>query len=327
MSDEWRTRAGHYFFSAFHSLLLARCSPLSSRTLLLARYSLSVFLLLLILCGSLGAEQKTLYEKESPYGPIIVTEDEPGVRTLYFERFGALQSVVKLGDPDDLRLSYTKVMLAGLGLCEEPATVLVVGLGGGTIPMFLHKHYPKAVIDVVDINPDVVKVARQFFGFKEDATLRAHVADGRDFITKRPGTYDLIFLDAFGADSIPYHLATREFLSSVKKALTPRGAALGNIWGPGANVLYHSMLRTYLAVFDEVHLLEVGPSVNQIVIGMAKHLGLTRDGMVSRARRVSRSHGFRFDMGESVEWGYRDVEKVVSGGSVLTDDAKPAEAR
>jgi spermidine synthase len=278
-------------------------------------------------CSSLSADQKTLYEQPSPYNNILVIENKPGFRTLYFERGGALQSVVKLGDPDHLELPYARTMLSGLALCDEPRRILIVGLGGGTIPKFLHKHYPQAVIDAVDIDPDVIKVARQFFEFSDDANLRAYVGDGRKFIEDRPGTYDLIFLDAFGADSIPYHLATREFLLSVRKSLTPRGVALGNIWQRSHNPLYDPMIRTYLAVFDEVHLMAVREAVNQILIALPRRLQLSREDLASHARQISRSKGFRFDMGDAVEYGYREADKEVTSGPVLTDAERPPEAR
>ena len=288
---------------------------------------MAMCLVLLTNCSSLRAEQKTLYEQPSPYNNILVTEDEPGLRTLYFERGGALQSVVKLGDPDHLELPYTKTMLSGLALCDDPQRILIVGLGGGTIPKFLHKHYPQAVIDAVDIDPDVVKVARLFFEFREDANLRSYVSDGRKFIEDRPGIYDMIFLDAFGADSTPYHLTTREFLLSVKKALKPRGVALGNIWRSVYNPLYDSMVRTYLAVFDEVYLLDVRETSNNILIALPRRLQLSREDLASRARKVSRTKGFRFDMGDAVEFGYRQADKVVTGGTVLTDAGRPPEAK
>jgi spermidine synthase len=283
----------------------------------------AIFLVVLAMRSPLCAEQKILYEQPSPYNNILVTEDEQGLRTLYFERDGALQSVVKPGDPDHLELPYIRTMLVGLALCEDPRRILIVGLGGGTIAKFLHKHYPQAVIDAVDIDPDVIKVARQFFEFRDDANLRAYVSDGRKFIEDRPGLYDLIFLDAFGTDSTPPHLTTREFLLSVRKALTPRGAALGNIWRSIYNPLYSSMVRTYLAVFDEVHLLDVREAVaNNILIALPRRLQLSREELASRARRISQAKGFRFDMGEAIECGYRDVGKEVIGGRVLTDADK-----
>src|SRR5258706_10678403 len=171
--------------------------------------------------------QTVIYEKASSYNTIIVTEDHRGLRTLLFERGGGRQSVVKPGDPDHLELPYARVALAGLALCEEPRRILVVGLGGGSLPMFLRKHYPAAAIDVAEIDPGVVDVAKQFFGFHEDELTRAHVGDGRQFIENVRQGYDIIFLDAFGARDVPKHLTTQEFLLAVRTIESWSGLAEG----------------------------------------------------------------------------------------------------
>lgn len=88
------------------------------------------------------ADETVLYEKASAYNTIVVTEEKNGLRTLRFGKDGVRQSVVKRGDPDHLVLPYVRVALVGLALAEEPRRFLVVGLGGGTLPMFLRKHYP-----------------------------------------------------------------------------------------------------------------------------------------------------------------------------------------
>src|SRR5882672_9522201 len=206
---------------------------------------------------SLGcAAQTVIYEGASPYNTIIVTEDHKGLRTLLFERGGGRQSVVKPGDPDHLELPYARVALAGLALCEEPRRILVVGLGGGTLPMFLRKHYPAATIDAAEIDPDVVDVAKKFFGFIEDGHLRAHVGDGRQFIENaRQANYDIIFLDAFGAHDVPKQLTTQEFLQFTRRALKPSGVVVSNVWRPASNPLYDSMVRTYQEAFDELLIL------------------------------------------------------------------------
>src|SRR5712691_10709106 len=183
------------------------------------------------LCALACAAQTVIYEKPSRYNTIIVTEDHSGLRTLLFESGGSRQSVVKPGDPDHLELPYARVALAGLALCEEPRRILVVGLGGGTLPMFLRKHYPNAAIDVAQIDPDVVDVAKKFFGFREDERMQVHVGDGRRFIENvRQPQYDVIYLDAFGAYNVPEHLATQEFLRAVRRAVVPSGVAIGNVW-------------------------------------------------------------------------------------------------
>ena len=277
---------------------------------------------LLAFCVLAPADQTVLYEKESPFNTIVVTENSRGLRTLYFERNGARQSVVKVGDPDHLVLPYARAMPVGLAFVKEPKRVLIVGLGGGTIPGFLHKHYPQTKIDAVDIDPDVVDVAKRFFGFREDATMKAHVADGRRFIEECKEPYDVIFLDAFGSDSIPYHLATREFLQAVRRALAPGGVCVGNVWSRYSNPLYDSMVRTYSHVFDEVHVMDVQGAGNKILFAFPTQRRLDYDKLARQARQISTEKRFRFDMGEIVVYGFEYAHMDIDG-RVLTDENAP----
>ena len=274
-------------------------------------------------CSFAPAEQKVLYEKQSPYNTILVTEDDRGLRTLLFEKGGVRQSVVKLGDPDYLEFAYARAMPAGLAFAEKPRRVLIVGLGGGTIPAFLHKHYPRMTIDVVDIDPAVVEVAKRFFGFREDSTLHAYVDDGRRFIEKCRNRYDVIFLDAYGSENIPYHLATREFLQAVRRALTPGGVAVANIFSRGSNRLYDSMIRTYQDGFAELHVLEVRGAGNEILLALPQRRRISRDGLARRASTISQQRRFPFDMGKLVTYGHRYAGEENPDGRVLTDKNEP----
>jgi len=273
----------------------------------------------LLLPALIPAQSAVLHEKESAYNTIIVTEDTSGLRTLQFERYGARQSVVKIGDPDHLELPYIRTALLSLALVDEPKRVLVVGLGGGTIPSFLHRHFPQATIDAVDIDPDVVEVARKFFEFREDDRLRAHVADGRKFIEECTQPYDVIILDAYGSDSIPEHLATAEFLQATRRALTPQGIAVGNIWGRGSNALYDSMVRTYRSVFDQVQLLGVPGAGNVIVLGVPRPEPVRQNDLVRRASALSERKQFAFDLGDTARYGFRTESTRTEGGRVLRD--------
>jgi spermidine synthase len=277
---------------------------------------------LLAACAAAVAAPKVLYEKASPYNKIVVTEDEEGLRTLSFGN-GVRQSVVKPGDPDRLELRYARAMPAALALVEEPRRVLIVGLGGGTIPSFLHKHYPRTTIDVVDIDPDVVAVAKRFFGFREDSLMHAHVADGRKFIEQCRDPYDVIFLDAFGPDSTPHQLATREFFQAVRRALTPKGIVAGNVFSEGLNPLYNSMVRTYQDVFREVYIMDVPGAGNKILIGLPWQGRFRPDDVARRARQIAKEKQFGFDMGDLVASGFRPAAEINPAVYVLTDKDKP----
>jgi len=256
------------------------------------------------------AAQTVIHERASPYNTIIVTEDHKGLRTLLFERGGGRQSVVKPGDPDHLELAYARVALAGLALCEEPRRILVVGLGAGSLPMFLRKHYPAAAIDVAEIDP----------GFREDELMRAHVGDGRQFIERATqGDYDIIFLDAFGARDVPKHLTTREFLQITRRAIRPNGVVVGNVWRPGSNPLYDSMARTYQEAFEELFILDVPGDVNSIFLALPRRQPLGQGELALLARKISTAKGFRFDLGELVEYGFRHAREKNPRASVLRD--------
>ena len=264
--------------------------------------------------------QTVIYERASPYNTIIVTEDHKGLRTLLFERGGGRQSVVKPGDPDHLELAYARVALAGLALCEEPRRILVVGLGGGTVPMFLRKHYPAAAIDVAEIDPDVVDVAKKFFGFREDERMRAHVGDGRQFVENaRQPHYDIIFLDAFGAHDVPKQLTTLEFLQFTRRALKPNGVVVGNVWRPASNPLYDSMVRTYQEAFEDLFILDVPGDVNNIFLALPRVQPLSQNELALLARKISTAKQFGFDLGELVDYGLLQARKKNRRGRVLLD--------
>ncbi len=265
------------------------------------------------------AYEAVLYEKTSPYASIVVTDEGDGLRALRFGRNGVRQSLVKPGDPEFLGLPYTRVALTGLALCEEPRRMLVVGLGGGTLPAFLRRHYPDAVIDAVDIDPEVAFVAREYFGFREDDRMRIHVADGRKFIESVRQPYDAIFLDAFGSDSVPAHLTTREFLRAVRRAVSPGGVVIGNIWDRAYNRLYDSMVRTYREVFDELFVVGVGDSGNRILFALPRRQPLARDDLARLVRDSQAAKRFRFDMGELVQRGLLPAD--ADGGGVVLRDA------
>jgi len=270
------------------------------------------------------AAETTLCRKTSPFTTIVVTEDDRGLRTLRFGDERARQSVGKPGDPDHVELRYARAMTAALAaLDREPRRMLIVGLGGGTIPTLLHKHYPETAIDVVDIDPVVAEVAKEYFGFREDALLKVSIDDGRRFIERCRRPYDVIFLDAYGEDSIPYDLATIEFLRAVRRAVKPDGVVAANVWSSQCNPLHDDMLRTYQEAFDDLCLIDVPESGNRIFLALPRKAAFDRDALAGRAARISKEKNLRFDLGEIVALGFQHVQAINAGARVLRDRDKP----
>ena len=284
-------------------------------------------LLALLGCAALAAAaEKVIYDKPSAYNNIIVTEDDQGYRVLRFERHGARQTIAKPGDPTFLGFAYTKVAFSGLALAQDVRRIMIVGLGGGTMPMFLRHYYPYAAIDVVDIDPDVVSVAKQFFGFREDGNLHAHVGDGRKFVESVREPYDVVFLDAFGTRNVPPHLTTVEFLRAVKRSVKPTGVVIGNIWGRASNPLYDSMVRTYQEVFDDLYIVDVPGTTNKILLALTRKQPLERAQYVQSARKLGTDKGFAFDAGDIAEEQFTNMGRTGKTGRVLRD-ADIAKAR
>jgi spermidine synthase len=279
----------------------------------------AIFTALIAVLAYAQAGENVLYEKPSAYNNIIVTEDAAGYRVLRFERGGARQSIGKPGDPEYLGFAYTKVAFVGLALVPEPARILVVGVGGGTMPMFLRAYYPNATIDAVDIDPDVVQVAKDYFGFREDERLKAHVGDGRAFIENAREPYDIIFLDAFGTRNVPPHLTTAEFMRAVRRAVKPGGLIVGNVWGRSANPLFDSMVRTYQEVFDELYMLDVPGTTNKILLALPRKQSIDRVTLIQRARATGTSKRFQFDLGAIDEGQFHVLSQKGKTGRVLRD--------
>ncbi len=242
-----------------------------------------------------GHPRRVLHVGTSAGGLLVVTQDDEGRRYLQFGWLGASQSVVWPGFPLRLESDYTRAMVAALAFVAEPRRILVVGVGGGAVPMFLHAVLPQAHIDAVDIHPEVLDVARRYFGFREDRTLHAHVADARRFIAMPGPSYDAILLDAFGARGIPPPLTTREFLLATRARLAPGGVVVGNVLRlPGRR--NSSMARTWQESFAQLHAFTVQESSNQVLVGLSDAGRRSQAELNARAEQLTREWGVPFSL-------------------------------
>ena len=207
-----------------------------------------------------GAQE--IYQEKSLYRNILVSDDQ-GMRCMRFGRHNAgRQSCVSLQNPDFMLLDYTKMLLAALYLKPDPTKVLIIGLGGGTMPSALQKIIPAAKIDSVELDPSVVKVAGRFFGFVPGKESAVFIEDGRVFVKraqKQGKKYDLIILDAFDHVYIPEHLLTTEYLREVRSLLNHDGVLAANTFS--SSTLYDSESATYASAFGPYYNLKMSNRV------------------------------------------------------------------
>src|SRR5436309_2619866 len=143
--------------------------------------------------------EKTEYTVKSDYSRIRVTR-EGNVRTLWFIRDNGdevIESQQDLARPHELLLDYTRFMFLSYLFRPKQEKVLIVGLGGGSMVHFLKHYDPKVKVDVVEIDPAIVKLADKYFGVRTGGNITIHTQDAFQFLKTTKDKYDVIYMDAF----------------------------------------------------------------------------------------------------------------------------------
>lgn len=289
-----------------------------------------IFTLLIVAFTSISIQvyAAVIHSERSLYRNIIV-EDENDLRCLKFNvrSTKSHQSCLLKSQPEKLVFNYTKLLLSSLLLIDEPKRILIIGLGGGTMSNTLHQLFPQANIDNVEIDPAVIKVAREYFGFFENERIKAHAKDGRIFVKRamlKKQNYDLIILDAFNGDYIPEHLLTAEFLSECKDLLTANGVLAANTFS--TSKLYAHESATYQSVFGYFYNVKNQLNGNRIILAQKSH-NLSHKKIAEREQKLTLPlivfDVSITDLGSSMEstQNYQDWPKQ---SKILTDQFSPA---
>lgn len=163
-------------------------------------------------------------------GTVDVSERD-GVRLLHLGS-DTVQSAMRLAVPNKLELAYTRAMMAFLLFRPEPANILMIGLGGGSLAKFVYHYLPGTRCTAVEINPRVVAVARSHFGLPTpDRRFLVEVGDGAEYVRAHPSCADVLMVDGFDAHSQVEDLASQEFYDDCAAALTDNGVLVANLWG------------------------------------------------------------------------------------------------
>ncbi len=240
-------------------MVMAVLGWLSTRRLSAAAAgSLAVVLTAVGLASAAPSPASTLvYARDTVYHRVTVS-DEGAIRYLKLDNYW--QSATDLQHPRRTVFAYADYMHLPLVFVPEPRRTMLIGLGGGTVPVRYVEDYPTVEMDVAEIDPEVIAVARRFFGVRDSDRLRMAARDGRLHLRLAGGGYDVIMTDAYLIDTIPFHLATREFFTMVKARLAPGGVLAANIIGAldGPNSrLFRAIYKTVREVFPTVYVFPV----------------------------------------------------------------------
>jgi spermidine synthase len=212
---------------------------------------------------------KILARVETRFNDILVAQ-KGQMRELWFVRHNEyfLQSRIDIDRPDSLVLIYSKMMMGSLLFLPAPQRILMIGLGGAALPNFIQSWFPETEVDIVEIDPMVIHLAKKFFFFKGTDRCRVHEADGRVFLRQLPAAgYDVVFLDAFKSGSIPYHLKTLEYYKEIRRVMAPGGVAVSNLYGK-SNRLKPRDIKTFAEVFGQVYAFEDAEEVATVLMAV-----------------------------------------------------------
>ncbi len=223
-------------------------------------------------------------DEESNYFCIKVRErtiQDQTVRTLTLDQL--LHSYVAKEDPTFLVYGYEKITADFVALQDyrtDSPKVLFIGGGGYTMPRLIEYRYPDWHVEVIEIDPEVTRIAQEYLwlplntkiiSYHEDARMKA-----RDFSN---GTYDMVVGDAFNDFSVPYQLTTHEFNRQVKELLNPDGIyvvnivdniEIGQFLRAYVNTMQHTFDHVYVLRDDELWGQDERSNVTYVVVGTMK---------------------------------------------------------
>jgi predicted membrane-bound spermidine synthase len=195
--------------------------------------------------------------------------------------------------------------------------VLVIGSAGGTIPRAYASFYPDAHVDGVEIDPAVTEAARRFMGLDDVPNLHTVTEDGRTFLRTTSKRYDVIVVDAYREEYVPFYMATQEFFQLAREHLRSGGVVALNVAQvPEDHRLPDAIGGTLATVFPQVwH----WPALrfNQLVLGLDRPVNATTIAVREAALPSEiASLGALFS---------RDARVVAPSSNPMTDDRAPIE--
>jgi spermidine synthase len=193
---------------------------------------------------------KSIFNTQDEWGRIEIIET-PEKRSLYFEN-RALQSSMSLKDPYALVLQNFQYLLLTLLFNPDPKSVLILGLGGGSMAKFLWKYFPHCQIDAVENRQKVVDVCYDYFELPRSERLHVHVEDAFEFIQRSPPShYDIIFVNLFSNEGMPKEVGPKLFFNNCRKSLNSSGILGWNTWYATPDELLVQSVKSLCQIFGK----------------------------------------------------------------------------
>ncbi|MDQ5944002.1 MAG: hypothetical protein QG658_68 [Patescibacteria group bacterium] len=301
-------------------ILLCVAALLLASMLLYRKKILLVQVALLIIVGVLVLQERAfghpirglVLDIDSAYSRLIVSDrdvEKGTLRVLQTDALGAQSGVYV--DSTELPFDYTRAFLDAAAIAAD-GPILLIGGGAFTVPRELAHQYPGRNVDIVEIDPVLSQVARDYFGYTVPSSHQVLHEDARTFINQSDRQYSLILSDAFQSLSPPFQLTTREAIAAKKKNLRPGGLLVMNtISRPDSDksflaAQYATLLQEFRYVKAYRYVASENTSENQNIFVIASDQGIPEK--------------------ISPELGAELTQLNLSAAPVLTDDFAPVES-
>jgi spermidine synthase len=225
----------------------------------------------------------------------VTIAEERGVRSLHIGGL-AIQSAMRLSSPDTLELHYTRAMMSFMLFVPQPADLLMIGLGGGSMAKFLYRRMAQTRITVIEIRPEVVAAARSYFEVPvDDARMRVVVDDGARYVPAHPSSADVLLLDGFDDGVQPPVLCSQDFYDAAFEVLRPGGILAVNFMAEDRR-LDAMCARLEKSFSGRILMLEAADKVNVVVLALREGPAkIAWTELRARGSALQLSHGLPFD--------------------------------
>jgi spermidine synthase len=224
----------------------------------------------------------------------VYISEKFGVRALHIGS-DTVQSAMRIAAPNDLELSYTRSMMGFLLFNDSPKSVLLIGVGGGSVAKFIHHRMPGAKIRAIELRERVLTVARRYFALPDnDERLEVMLGDGAEFASRPQVCADIIMVDGYDGESHAEALSTPEFYRDCHDRLNKGGMLVVNLWG--GDRAFHDTLKRIEAAFPHGSLcLPAEKPGNIVVLGFRGAAGpFSWDALSARAAALQARYELPF---------------------------------
>lgn len=217
-----------------------------------------------------------------------------GVRSLHLGSV-TIQSAMRIRDPYALELAYTRGMMCFLLFNANIKNVLAIGLGGGSLPKYIHAYCPEITTKVIEINPKIIQIARSQFEVPEnDERLDVIEGDGLQYLAEHVAATDVLLIDAFDSNGIPPDFCSQDFFDQCAMTLNAEGILAINLWGSDKKFDIY-LQRIEQSFSGKALILPTGKPGNIAVFGFKREpADLRIASLRERAKMLEKTHKIEF---------------------------------